>query len=478
MFVNKYRIAFKSAAIAMSAVGHKSKITTVLLGMLLNLSVSSVNAEQVISLNDAIEKAQNNDPWLHGNKLKQSAIQLKSIAAGTLPDPKVSLSLLNTPTDTWDLDQEAMTQLKVGVSQMFPRGDSLAIKQSKLKVESHKFPLLREERKAKLKAQVSQLWLDAYLAQKTIELINNDKGLFEQMADVVKASYSTGVGKTRQQDVIRAQLELIQLEDRLSVQYQNFESLIAQLNEWLHSYDESDSNYAINFDEQAATFKVSNTLPVIRLNNAALLKELPFSRNKLAQALVNHPSLLVINLSQQAAKKDVDLANQQYKPQWGVNASYAYRDDMPSGIDRADLFSVGVTFDVPLFTENRQDKEVAASIAQSEAIKTDKLLLTKMMISNIEKEVRQLKRLSERQTLYSTQLITQTHEQAEAALSAYTNDDGGFSEVVRARITELNTKISALNIDIDALKTVTRINYFFTQSDIASETVNNSMSGE
>ena len=34
--------------------------------------------------------------------------------------------------------------------------------------------------------------------------------LFEQMAEVAKASYSNVVGKTRQQDVIRAQLEIVQ----------------------------------------------------------------------------------------------------------------------------------------------------------------------------------------------------------------------------------------------------------------------------
>jgi hypothetical protein len=61
-----------------------------------------------------------------------------------LPDPKVSLGIMNLPTDTWDLDQEGMTQLKVGVSQMFPRGDSLEIKKDQLQIESTKFPLLRE----------------------------------------------------------------------------------------------------------------------------------------------------------------------------------------------------------------------------------------------------------------------------------------------------------------------------------------------
>jgi outer membrane protein TolC len=432
--------------------------------LMLSLSVFSAQAEKVVSLEQAITLAQKNDPWLHGSRLKQSAVENRSIASGTLPDPKVSLGIINLPTDTWAIDQEGMTQLKVGVSQMFPRGDSLEIKQDQLKIESTKFPLLREDRKAQLKSQVSQLWLDAYLAQKTIKLIEDDWSLFEQMAEVAKASYSNAVGKTRQQDVIRAQLEIVQLDDRLTSQKQKLETTIARLNEWLHLYDPARLNESFNFDAQPLEFSVSKQLPVISLNNSTILKTSNYSRNLLAQELTNHPAILAIDVKRQASEKGVDLAKQQYKPQWGVNASYAYRDNMPSGDSRADLFSAGVTFELPLFTGSRQDKQVAASIAESEAVKTEKLLLTKQMISAVEKELRQLKRLSDRQAIYQEQLLKQTHDQAEASLTAYTNDDGDFAEVVRARIAELNARISALRIDVDALKTVVRINYFFAHS--------------
>ena len=52
-------------------------------------------------------------------------------------------------------------------------------------------------------------------------------------------------------------------------------------------------------------------------------------------------------------------------------------------------------------------------------------------------------------------------EQAEASLNAYTNDDGDFAEVVRARIADLNARIDALDIDVDLFKTNIRLNYYF-----------------
>ena len=58
-------------------------------------------------------------------------------------------------------------------------------------------------------------------------------------------------------------------------------------------------------------------------------------------------------------------------------------------------------------------------------------------------------------------LLKQSREHAEAALTAYTNDDGNFAEVVQGRVSELNIRIAALKIDINAGKTLARLNYFF-----------------
>ena len=48
----------------------------------------------------------------------------KSVAEGELMDPKLQIGLLNLPTDTFDFDQEPMTQFKVSYIQQFPSGDS------------------------------------------------------------------------------------------------------------------------------------------------------------------------------------------------------------------------------------------------------------------------------------------------------------------------------------------------------------------
>jgi len=71
---------------------------------------------------------------------------------------------------------------------------------------------------------------------------------------------------------------------------------------------------------------------------------------------------------------------------------------------------------------------------------------------------------NERQLLYQVQLLPQIHEQAEASLTAYTNDDGDFAEVVRSRIAELNAQIDALGIDVERQKNIIELNYYFIEN--------------
>ncbi|WP_286235420.1 TolC family protein [Thalassotalea sediminis] len=463
----------------MIKVNYHQQIYLIFIYIVLLMFVPATHAKEELTLSDAIKIAQENDPWLHGSHLKQSALLNKSIAAGSLPNLKLTLAVMNLPTDSWHINQEGMTQLKMGVSQMLPRGDTLEIKQSQLAISASKQPLLRADRKAQLKREVTATWLDAYLAQQTILLIEENQALFEQMLAVAEARYSSGAAKTRQHDVINAQLELVQLTERLLQEEQKLDVARANLNEWLQGYDKQSISLSRIKRDKTSGYRVSSQLPSITLAHGITLKKGGKNTEKIAKLLLNHPKLQVFDVTLKVASKSIELAKQQYKPQWGLNASYGYRGDMPSGQRRADLFSVGVTVDLPIFTENKQDKEVAITISQAEWVKTEKLLALKAMHSEVDKDLKQLMHLYQRKQLFTKKILKQAQAQAEAALTAYTNGDGDFSEVVRARVTELNAHTSSLKIDVDALKTVTSINYYLdysgTTSHPFSESQNNTV---
>lgn len=441
-------------------------------GILSLVCFSALSEERVItsintplSFEKAIKSAQKNDPWLTGNVHKQRSIESMSTAVNTLPDPKVSIGLANLPTDGFDFGQEGMTQAKIGIAQMFPRGDTLEIKSQQLKIQSEAFPFQRQDREAKVAVTVGSLWLDVYRVQQSITLIEKNRSLFEQLGDVATASYSSALGKTRQQDIVRAQLELTRLEDRLDKLAQQKNRYEGMLSPWLTSL----STEKGSFDEVSLIsnfslhgISLTQQLPKIELLNHDLVHhETWLKPEKLVPYFYDHPAVLAIEKKVNATKTGIKLAKQKYQPEWGVNASYGYRGDDPMGRSRADLFSVGVTFDLPLFTENRQDKEVQSAISKTEAVKTEKLLLLRKLLGSYSSAKGRLLRLKDRQNLYKSKLLPQIHDQAEASLTAYTNDDGDFSEVVRARIAVLNAEIDELTLNVEEQKISLELNYLF-----------------
>lgn len=414
-----------------------------------------------LALQNVIKIAVLNDSWLKGNEYSQEAIEESSIAAGTYADPKVTIGAANIPTDTFDLNQEAMTQLKVGISQMFPRGDSLEIRQEQLKLQASQYPYQREDRKGKLTVQIAQLWLEAYKAQESIALIEKNRSLFEQLADIAESSYSSAFGKTRQQDIIRAQLELTKLEDRLTLLKQKKDTALLSLSEWLSDFTEDKINSG-NILE-SSNLLLPRSFPNIEMINPNYfnLKE---DSEKILTMFENHPSIKNIEQKIKATSKSIKLARENYKPQFSVNTSYAKREDDLMGRNRADLFSVGLTFDLPIFVKNKQDKELKVAMLKTKSVETEKTLQYKKLFSLYETTKADLIRLKERQSLYLTKLLPQMNEQSEASLTAYTNDDGDFPEVVRSRISQLNAQIDILNINVDIQKNIVKYNYLFTDN--------------
>lgn len=422
--------------------------------LLLALTLAAGSVQGALTLEAAVALAQETDPWIRGSAEQQRALVSQSTAAGTLPDPIVSAGFANLPTDTFDFDQEAMTQLQVGISQALPRGDSLDLRRRQLSALGEQHPYLRADRRARVEAEVSALWLDAWRSRESIRLIERDRQLFEQLVDVAESNYSTAHGATRQQDLIRAQLELTRLDDRLVQLGEKLEVSASMLAEWL------DGEAGTPSANSAAILE--GDLPRITLRGEGLVETAREpARQELAQRFSTHPAVLALEKKIEASNRAIELAEQQYKPEWKLQAGYGYRDDDPMGNDRADFFSVGVSFDLPLFTAKRQDQQVQSAAATAEAVRTERALLLRRMIADFYQQRARMLRLNQRQALYESRLLQEMSEQAEASLSAYTNDDGDFAEVVRAKIAEFNARLDKLEIDVERQKTIARLNYFF-----------------
>jgi outer membrane protein TolC len=443
----------------------KNVIVSGALLMFSAMSFSSIAAElQNWTLDTLIQVAIKSDPWLQAKNQQQISFKQREVAADALPNTSLSLTLGNLPTDSWQFNQEAMTQMKVSIAQPFTRGDSAQINAEIYGLKGQQQVVLQQVRKKQITNAITQLWLDAYLLQQKIALIDSDTHLFEQMIQIAEAGYSSGVKSSGQQDVIRAQVELTQLQERKLNLTQQFEEKLILVGEWLHL-----SSTDLNMDEIARVrFNQPPSLAV------SLSQNINYSDNELYRLLESHPEILVMQYDVDTAVKKVSLSEQKYKPQWQLISSYGYRQDMDNGVERADLFSIGVGVNIPLFNQSSLSQYVKSERSQASAIEMQKTLKLRTLVSAVQQHLAAEKRLQQRAKLYGDTLLKQLNKQAEIALSSYTNDDGDFADVVKARVMELNHKMTAIELSVKRQKHTAMAQYYLgnNENTLTSSTKN------
>ncbi len=414
------------------------RIMRLFIALLSLLCVPIVYANnEFLTIQQAEQLALDNEPGIVAQQWQVKALSEKAIADGQLADPQLQLGISNLPTDSFAFDQENMTQFKVGIAQRFPAGDSLKIKQQKTLADAKVIETKTADRKLMIIKKVRLHYLEIYYWERAYQTIVENKQFFSQLVNIVQSLFT--LGRNNQQDLIRAQLELDKLDERLNRIKQKIYIQRYQLSRWIG---------------EKAQLPLQDKLPKWQLPT------LDNQQETLIPQFFHHPQVQIIDKQLAATRQSIALAKEQYKSAWGVNVNYAYRDNAPNGRERADFISAGVSIDLPLFTQHRQDKSLLAKEYQYQALKDKRLETLRQLVAQLQEELASEMQLSERHQLYNTVLLPKSKQQSEAALLAYQSDRGDFADVMRAYIDDLNIHLEEKRLAVDHLKSKAKILYF------------------
>jgi outer membrane protein TolC len=398
-----------------------------------------------LNLQQAEHLAIQADPGIEKYKAASRSYVNSSIADDTLPDPKLRLGAVNVPVDTFDLEQEQMTQLKIGVQQNFPRGDSLALKQQQSQYLSRSALASADDASLKTIRDVRESYLNLFYEISAYQIIRETRHLFSELVKITESNYAAG--RVNQQDVVLAGLELSRLDDRSTKIQTREESHRAKLAQWI-------GDIAWN--------TISTEYPE--------LPELPADVD-LNQVIPQHPLIRAESANVNASKQMTEMARQEYKPGWSLLFDYGYRSgNNPDGTERSDFATALVSMDMPLFTGNRQDKNVAANeqkIAAARYVKDDRLRQLKQLY---DKNQHLWQRLGEREELYKNSLLKAAKNNSKVALNAYQSGVSEFDTLMRARMTELDVRLEDLRIRVD--RSIAQAQLLYVVGDTNGESKN------
>jgi len=369
-----------------------------------------------------------NDPSVAIFDERAAAFEDRAIAESQLPDPVISGALANFPLYTFDYNREGMTQLKFGIRQKLPKGNTLALTRAKRQTQAQDQRLQKILRESQIVMQARQTWLELFYWREARKLTVQSQNKVSELGGVAKAVYASG--RSSLQDVLRVDLETTALSAKLIDIDRNADIARANLERLIGRVDGA--------RDLSPGFPV---LPKI------------ISEAEIRRKLAAHPSMSILEARIKTRSRDVDIAKQQYKPGFSFDASYGLRDS------RSDLGSVGVTVELPLFSKKNKDYALSASKRMRAAQRLERDIQALDLERSLRREWAQYTRLGERIIAYETGVLQRAKETSEAAMTAYENELADFSELVRAELAVLDIELTLHRLRID--RTVAQANLLY-----------------
>ena len=355
---------------------------------------------------------------------RSAALKERSIVAEQLPDPMLRIGLNNYPLESGSFSTEGMTNAMVGVRQEFPPGKTRAISARQLQTMSAELAQNADARGRDVLAAARSGWLESYYWDRAHALVSESRPFFDDLATITRSWYA--VGRKNQQDLLRAELELSRLDDRLIEIERRRATSRAALGEWIGN--NADRPIAVRLPEW-------NRVPPLAALHSNLLQ---------------HPVMKAADAQIDARDAGVDLADQRSKPGWALEAGYSYREGLlPDGQPRSDMISVNVTVGLPFFRKKSVDSTLSAALHERSAAQESKQQVLRRLTSQLNAEYARWQDLTRRMSLYEDQILGQTEDQARAALVAYQSDSGDFADVMRGYIDDLNARLDHIRLQVE-----------------------------
>lgn len=402
---------------------------SILLSLLAVPVVASANnvADIPLSIAEAESIALQEEPGFLALQAESEAMGERAIAAGQLPDPALRIGLANYPIESGGFSTEGMTQAQLGFRQHFPRKDvrtSLTDQYEHLAADR---AATAKARHREVLAATRKAWLDNFYWHRSVEILAGSRSLFEDLLATARSQYAVGRGS--QFDVLQAELELQRLDDRV-IEAERFRAAAqAALSRWLGA---------------AALRPVPDKLPD--------WTAIP-PMEELQLRVQDHPALQAAEERIAARQSAVDTADARKKPDWTLDVGYGYREgSLSSGEPRSDFISLSVTVGLPMFSENRQDRELAAALADRSAARSSRQRLLADLESALLSEYSRWNDYTRRMHLYESQILKTAVASADAALLAYRNDAADVADVLRGSLESLNAQLDYISLRVERAK--------------------------
>ena len=366
-----------------------------------------------VQLADLQAEAERVHPAIQAAMRKVEALRSRIPQARALPDPTVSFGWMGnvTPFDVQNGDPSSYRTLSAMQEFPYPGKRKLRGEIATREVASEQWNV--EAARRKLRAEVAFAFYGLWVSEKSLGITRRNKDLLEKLSRIAEEKYKVGRGV--QQDVLRANVEVTRLLQRITLLEQQRRTYQSQLN----------------------SLRLKPLEDVVGVEGDLARPQLAYSLQELLdQAVASSPEVRqqeeVIEQSQVA----MNLARREYYPDFNTSYMYQQRPGMP------DMHGFTVGIKIPVFYRDKQRKAVEEISSTLAGVKQTREALRISLLFQVKEQFLMARASEELLTLYAKGIVAQSSLALESALASYQTGEVDFLNVITNFVTLLDSEIA------------------------------------
>jgi outer membrane protein, heavy metal efflux system len=365
-----------------------------------------------ITLEELLKAADENNPEIKSSAQAAAASKAMIPAAGALPDPTVKFETMGHLIPPTLMRGDPSSARTYGVEQEIPFPGKRGLKESIASVEAESQKWNHEVVHLKVISELKQAFFDLYLAHKSIDVLLRNKELLQNFADIAESRYK--VGQTTQQDVLKAQVELSKVLDRLLVKGQKKRITEAKINNLLY---------------RPAETPVGKPAEIKKAELAYSLEEL----TQLAQG--NSPALKVSESEISRRAQGVELACKEFYPDFAVGLTFVEREQNPN------MYGLMMSAKLPLYFWRKQQPELDAARLNLSSAKSMRDNTSSTVLYQVKEAYTTAITSEKLANLYGSAIVPQSNLALNSAIANYQVGKIDFLQLIDASMSLLEYQL-------------------------------------
>lgn len=358
----------------------------------------------------------------------------RAIAAGELPDPQLTAAVQDLPINTdaaYSLRRDDFTMLRLGLMQEFPRAAkrSLRSAQERLRADAARDQLDELTRRIRREAALAALHL--YEQERGSTLVTAMLAEAERSREALEIGYRAG--RNESSELLAATVARGLLRDRAAESEQMVSHARRALARWIGP-------------------------PAERPMAELPAWPQPPPLDAVLAALPAHPALRLASRERAVADNQLAQARKATLPDWRLELGYGYREAF------AELVTLQVGVDLPLFAGRRQHRDTAAAHAELDSADARREDALRALSAEATLAHHDWERVRRRRVAFDDDVLKPAQTRVQAALAVYGAGRGALGTLLDARRMLLDAQLQALKLDVEAARLRIGLQYFLPDS--------------